>query len=248
MTSTVLITGAAARIGRHIAKGLANDGWTTIIHYNRSAARAEALTLEINNGGGRAFALGANLSVPAERDELINEARELANRPLSALINNASTFNDDRASNFQRGDYDHHMDINLYAPLKLTQDFAAQLPDNQTGCVINMIDQRVLSADPSFFTYGISKAALHAATQTLAQSFAPRVRVNAIGPGPTLQNKTQDEAIFAAEKASTILGIGSPPDTILHGVRYLLSAEAVTGQMIAIDGGQHLIRPKTNPA
>ncbi len=245
MSGTVLITGAAARIGAHLAKGLAHDGWTVVIHYNRSAKKAEALVNAINSGGGKAFALSANLAIPSERNELVDEARELANRPLTALINNASTFQDDRIASFSRGSYDHHMEINLHAPVKLSQDFAAQLPENQSGSIINMIDQRVLAPDPTYFTYGISKAALLSATKTMAQALAPNIRVNGIGPGPTLQNKVQDEKMFANESASTLLGEGSPPDTILHGVRYLLAAKSVTGQMIAIDGGQHLIWSNT---
>jgi len=240
MNGTVLITGAAARIGRHISSGLAQDGWMVIVHYNRSAGKADVLVSEINNNGGKAFALGTNLAVPAERDGLIEQARTLAKRPISALINNASTFTDDRAADFSRQTYDHHMDINLFAPISLAQDFAAQLPQGLNGSIINIVDQRVLRPDPSYFTYGISKAALFAATKTLAQSLAPHIRVNAIGPGPTLQNKAQSELDFDTEKTSTLLGEGSPPDTILQAVRYLLGADAVTGQMIAVDGGQHL--------
>lgn len=241
MTGTILITGAAARIGRHLSTGLAQDGWTVIVHFNRSADRANSLVSDINANGGKAFALGANLAIPSERDQLIEEARHLAKRPLSALINNASTFEDDRARDFSRGTYDHHMDINLYAPISLTRDFAEQLPDGKSGAVINMIDQRVLRPGPEYFTYSIAKSALFSATQTLALSLAPAIRVNGIGPGPTLQNHAQTEAEFDAEKASTLLGEGSPPDTILQAVRYLLAADAVTGQMIAVDGGQHLI-------
>lgn len=240
MSGTVLITGAAARIGSHIAKGLADDGWTVVVHYNRSEDRAQKLVSNINQNGGKAFALGANLAVPGERDNLVSEARILAKRPLTALINNASTFHDDRAQTFMRAEYDHHMNINLFAPLKLSQDFAAQLPEKETGSIINMIDQRVLNPDPSYFTYAVSKNALLAATRTLAQSLAPKIRVNGIGPGPTLQNHSQSEQEFKDEVSSTLLGTGSPPDTILDGVRYLLSAKAITGQMIAIDGGQHL--------
>ena len=240
MSGTILITGAAARIGSHLAKGLAADGWTVVIHYNRSAKKADMLVSEINKNGGKAFTLSANLSVPSELTTLISEARELAGRPLTGLINNASTFDDDSAENFTRGLYEHHMDVNLYAPIKLAQDFAAQLPAKEKGCIINMIDQQVLRPEPDYFSYAISKAALFAATKTLAQGLAPRIRVNAIGPGPTLQNKAQTEDIFAQEQASTLLETGSPPDTILHGVRYLLNADAVTGQMIAVDGGQHL--------
>lgn len=241
MSGTILVTGAAARIGRHIAAGLAQDGWTVIIHFNRSADPAKTLVSEINQNGGKAFALGANLSVPDERDTLINEARILAQRPLTALINNASTFDDDRADSFSRGSFDHHMNVNLYAPISLSQDFAAQLPANDKGCIINIVDQRVLSPEPSYFTYGISKSALFAATQTMAQTFAPNIRVNGIGPGPTLRNKAQTEDMFEAERKSTLLGSGSHPDSILQAVRYLLAAEAVTGQMIAVDGGQHLV-------
>ncbi len=241
MVGTVLITGAAARIGKVLASGLAQDGWTVVVHYNRSSERAEKLVSEINQHGGKAFALGANLAVPSERDQLIDEARFLAKRPLAALINNASTFDDDRADNFTRGSYDHHMNVNLYAPIKLSQDFAAQLPSNIEGTVINIIDQRVLAPGPDYFTYSISKSALFGATKTLAQSLAPNIRVNGIGPGPTLRNKSQTEAEFSTESRSTLLREGSPPDTILQAVRYLLAAKAVTGQMIAVDGGQHLI-------
>jgi len=240
MSGNVLITGAAARIGSHIAKGLAADGWTVVIHYNRSEKSAAALAETINDQGGQAFTLSANLAVPVERDTLIKRASDLTKGPLTALINNASTFRDDSPKNFNRGSYDHHMDINLYAPIKLSQDFAAQLPGSQQGAIINMIDQWVLSSNPTFFTYGISKSGLYAATKSMAQSFAPNIRVNGIGPGPTLQNAIQSSEDFAAEQAATLLGEGSPPDTILGGVRYLLGASAVTGQMIAIDGGQHL--------
>ncbi len=240
MSETVLITGASARIGRHLAESLAADGWTVIIHYNRSEDQARSLASHINKNGGKAFAIGANLAVPAERDTLISRAAKMIEAPITALINNASTFDDDRADNFSRASYDHHMDINLYAPIHLSQDFAAQLPENKNGAIINMIDQRVLRPDPTYFTYAISKSALFAATKTLAQSLAPRIRVNGIGPGPTLQNKAQSQEEFTDEAASTLLGKGSPPETLLQGVRYLLAAQAVTGQMIAIDGGQHL--------
>jgi len=241
VSATVLITGAGARIGRHIALGLAKDDWTVIVHYNRSAAKAEELVGDIKASGGNAFALGANLSVPTELNTLINKACRISKSSLTALVNNASTFDDDRADTFTRGTYDHHMNVNLYAPIKLTQDFAAQLPDDETGAVINIIDQRVYNLGLDYLTYGISKSALYAATQTFAQALAPQIRVNGIGPGPTLQNKAQTDEIFEAERSGTLLGKGSPPDTIVQAVRYLLAAEAVTGQMIAVDGGQHLM-------
>lgn len=240
MSRAVLITGAGARVGRFLAKGLAADGWAVAIHYNRSKAGAETLANEIIEQGGKAAIVQGNLFVPQDLDSLVTRAAKALGEPLTALINNASTFEDDRAEDFTRASYDYHMDINLRAPVMLAQQLASQLPKGETGCIINMIDQRVLSPDPSFFTYAMSKSALHWATKTLAQSLAPQIRANAIGPGPTLKNHTQTPQDFADEAASTLLGAGSPPESLLDAARYLLMAKSVTGQMIAVDGGQHL--------
>ena len=240
MSRAVLITGAGARLGRHLAKGLALDGWAVAIHYNRSEAGAESLAAEIKEQGGKAVIVQANLFVPQDLDTLVSRASMALGQPLTALINNASTFDDDRAEDFTRASYDYHMDINLRAPIMLAQQFAAQLPKGEAGCIINMIDQRVLKPDPTFFTYAMSKSGLYWATQTLAQSLAPQIRVNAIGPGPSLKNHTQTDDEFTAEAGSTLLGAGSPPESLLGAARYLLTAQSVTGQMIAVDGGQHL--------
>lgn len=240
MSGAVLITGAGARIGRYLAKGLAEDGWAVAIHYNRSKDGAEGLATVIKDAGGQVAIVQANLFVPQDLDSLVNRAAEALDQPLTALINNASTFDDDRAEDFTRASYDYHMDINLRAPVMLSQQLAAQLPNNNAGCIINMIDQRVLNPDPTFFTYAMSKSALHWATKTLAQSLAPNIRVNAVGPGPSLKNHTQTDSDFAEEASSTLLGTGSPPESLLQSVRYLLAATSVTGQMIAVDGGQHL--------
>ena len=182
----------------------------------------------------------ANLFVPQDLESLVSRASQALGNPLTALINNASTFENDDAKTFSNADFDYHMNVNLRAPLRLAQQFAVQLPDGASGSIINMVDQRVLNPDPSYFTYGISKAALYAATKTLAQSLAPQVRVNAIGPGPTLQNKAQTEDEFKLESSSTLLGKGSSPDDLLDAALYLLGAETVTGQMLTVDGGQHL--------
>lgn len=238
MGKTVLITGGAARVGAALAKGLAADGWTVGIHYFRSSQRAEALVEGIKNEGGKAFAVQGNLSVPQECDTLIERAKKKAGSPLTALINNASTFKDDRAETMSRGAYDYHMEANLRAPLILSQHFAEQV--EESGAIINLIDQRVLKPNPLFFTYSLSKAGLYWATKTMAQSFAPKIRVNGIGPGPVLQNTGQTPEDFESESAETLLGRGSPPETILQAVRYLLDATSVTGQMIAVDSGQHL--------
>ena len=230
---TVLITGGAARIGAHIARGLAEDGWRVCIHYRTSSVPAEALAAEI---GG--VTVKANLRVPTDVAGLMTAAREALGSPLYALINNASTFDPDTAENFTTGTFDHHLDVNLRAALILSRDFAAQAPGR--GAIINMLDQRLFRPRPDFFTYGVAKAGLLWATKTMAQSYAPDIRVNGIGPGPTLRNTVQTEDEFEREKLSTLLRNGSPPDEILKAIRYLLDAESVTGQMIAVDGGQHL--------
>ncbi|WP_026940710.1 SDR family oxidoreductase [Hellea balneolensis] len=240
MSGAILITGAGARVGRYLAKGLAADGWAVAIHYNRSKSGAEKLASEISDQGGTAAIVQANLFVPQDLETLVSRASEAIGLPLTALINNASTFQDDRAEDFSRTSYDYHMDINLRAPLSLSQQLFKQLPNDKKGSIINMIDQRVLKPDPTFFTYAMSKSALHWATKTLAQSMAPKIRVNAIGPGPTLKNHMQSDEEFAQEVQSTLLETGSPPGKLLEAVRYLLSASSVTGQMIAVDGGQHL--------
>lgn len=235
MHKAVLITGAGARVGAHLARGLAADGWHICIHYNRSAAKADALAQDIAASGGSASTVKANLSVPQDVNTLI----ERCGRDLHALINNASTFKPDTAQDFTTASWDYHRAVNLDAPLRLASDFARQA--GKDAAIINMIDQRVLKPNPQFFTYSLAKAGLYWATKTMAQSFAPNIRVNGVGPGPTLENTEQSEGEFDAEAQATLLGRGSPPDTILQALRYLLAAKAVTGQMIAVDGGQHLL-------
>jgi len=239
-TKAVLITGAGARVGQALARGLADEGWAVAIHYNRSEKGAQSLKDYIEGNGGRAAMVQANLNVPSDVNTLVGRAVDALGVPLTALINNASTFEADSAEEMTDAVFDHHMDVNLRAPLKLARDFAAQCQDNHTGAIINIIDQRVLKPNPLFFTYSISKSAIHWATQTLAQSLAPNIRVNAVGPGPTLRNTVQSPEEFKEEASSTLLGHGSPPDQLLEAVRYLLSAKSVTGQMIAVDSGQHL--------
>lgn len=237
MSGAVLITGAGARLGKALAAGLAAQGWAVAIHYNRSEPGAQAQADTIAASGGKAAIVQANLNVPAQLDTLVARAAEALGQPITALINNASTFTPDSVSDVSRAGFDHHINVNLYAPLKLAQQLAAQVDHGQ---IINILDQRVLKPNPEFLTYSLSKSALHWATKTLAQGMAPNFRVNAIGPGPTLQNIRQTDDDFASESANTLLGSGSPPDQILAAALYLLSASAVTGQMIAVDGGQHL--------
>lgn len=239
-TKAVLITGGGARIGRALSLGLAKDGWAVAIHYFHSSGEAGALAEHINSEGGKAAALDANLNIPAQLDSLVARSADALGMPLTALINNASTFQPDSALDFSHALFDHHVDINLRAPLRLGQAFAAQLPQDRQGNIINLIDQRVLKPNPLFFTYSLSKSALHWSTKTLAQTLAPNIRVNGIGPGPTLQNTGQTPEEFAAESSATLLGHSSAPNAIVDAALYLLSAESVTGQMLAVDSGQHL--------
>ncbi len=236
MLKTVLITGAATRIGRVLSEGLASDGWQVVIHYNSSKNAAIDLAKKINN----AALVQSDLTNANDVETLIDKAAKAIGSPLTALVNNASTYVPDTAKDFNLDKFENHLDVNLKAPLRLAHQFAKQLPQGENGCIINMIDQRVLAPKPDFFTYGVSKSALFFATKTLAQAFAPNIRVNAVGPGPTLQSIYQSEADFRRVAKQTLLGAGSPPETIIGAVRYLLAANAVTGQMIAVDGGQHL--------
>ena len=236
---TVLVTGAGQRIGREIALDLAAHGWAVAVHYHRSRAEAEEVVALIGARGGRAAALGADLARENEVAALVPAAAEVLG-PLTALINNASLFKDDRIDTVSRESWDEHLEVNLRAPLVLTQAFARQVPDRVVGCVVNILDQRVWNLTPYFLSYTVSKSALWTLTRTLAMALAPRVRVNAIGPGPTLRNQRQTEDHFAAQCQRVPLGRGTTPEEICHGVRFILDAPALTGQMIALDGGEHL--------
>jgi NAD(P)-dependent dehydrogenase (short-subunit alcohol dehydrogenase family) len=235
---TVLVTGAAKRLGRAIALHLAGEGWNVAIHYHGSADEAESVAKEIRAKGVKAATFKANLSREEETAALIGRAAaELG--PLTALINSASLFENDDWQSVSRASWDAHMETNLRAPFVLSQAFARQVPDK--GSIVNIVDQRVLKPTPQFLSYSVSKAGLYWLTTTLAQGMGPRIRVNAVGPGPTLRNPRQSEADFSRQRDATILRRGADPADICQAVRYLLAAEAVTGQMLAVDGGQHLI-------
>jgi NAD(P)-dependent dehydrogenase (short-subunit alcohol dehydrogenase family) len=238
----VLVTGAGKRIGRAIALDLGLRGWKVSVHYGSSRAEADEVVDDINRRAGgliRAIAVQADLSREKDTEALIGDCTA-ALGPLTALVNNASVFHDDTIREMTRESWDQHIETNLRAPLVLAQIFAKQLPKEAHGAIVNILDQRVWRLTPMFFSYTISKAALWAATQTMAQALGPRIRVNGVGPGPTLQASHQDPDTFAKQQKATILGLGPSPEDICAAVRYLLAAPAVTGQMIAVDGGQHL--------
>lgn len=236
---TVLITGAARRIGRALSLDLAVHGWAVAVHYHRSADEAAAVVHEIHAQGGRAETVRADLGDIDQIKNLIPQTTAKLG-PLTCLINNASLFEHDDVDTLTQESWDGHLNINLRAPAFLAQSFAAQLPDNTPGNIINVIDQRVWRLTPRFLSYTISKAGLWTLTRTLAQSLAPRIRVNAIGPGPTLANERQTPRHFEHQKQATILKRGTTPEEICEAVRFILAAPAMTGQMIALDSGQHL--------
>jgi NAD(P)-dependent dehydrogenase (short-subunit alcohol dehydrogenase family) len=246
-SGSVLITGAAHRIGRAIATDLAARGWQVAVHYNRSATGANTVVEEIIAAGGRAVAVQADLAHENQTRRLIAESAEQLG-PITCLINNASLFEYDNVDTATESSWRAHMDVNLRAPFALTQDFAAQLPEGIVGNVINLLDQRVWRLTPHFATYTLSKAGLWILTQTLAMALAPRIRVNGIGPGPTLASERQTPEQFAAQCASTPLGRGATPQEICDGIRFILDASSMTGQMIALDGGQHLPWPPPDQA
>jgi NAD(P)-dependent dehydrogenase (short-subunit alcohol dehydrogenase family) len=236
---TALVTGGAKRIGRAIVKDLAAHGFAVAIHCHNSHKDADELAKRIIAQGGRAAVIQADLTDMAAAAKVVADANA-ALGPLSLLVNSASLFTDDSVENFDWVEWDRHFAIHLKAPAQLARDFAAQLPPDAEGLIVNIIDQRVWHLTPRYFSYTLSKSALWTATQTMALALAPRIRVNAVGPGPTLANERQQPADFQAQIDGLILGRGPALAEFGATIRYLWDARSVTGQMIAIDGGQHL--------
>lgn len=238
MIKTAFITGAGRRIGRVIAEHLAAHGYALALHAHHSAAEAEALAQHIETKGGRATVVEGDLADAESLSSMIDSAAAGLG-PLSLLVNNASLFKDDTAQAFTSDQFDAHMAVNLRAPLLLAQAFARHVAAGDSS-IVNIIDQRVFKPNPQFFTYTLSKAALYTATQTLAQAFAPHIRVNGVGPGPVLPNIHDGDENFTREAKGTPLGRAVDPADIAKAVLYLAQARSVTGQMIAVDSGQHL--------
>lgn len=236
---TALVTGAAKRIGRTIALDLAKTGWAVAVHYGHSRDEANATVDDIRKAGGKAVALQADLSVESETTSLMAQAID-ALGPVGCLVNNASTFEHDDVASADRASWDAHIETNLRAPFVLVQEMARALSDAQDGVVVNMLDQRVWNLTPHFLSYTMSKSGLWTMTRTLALALAPRIRVNAIGPGPVLPNSRQTEDQFRRQYESLPLRRPVDPAEICNAVQFILSATSMTGQMIALDGGQHL--------
>lgn len=234
-----LVTGAGDRIGAVLARRLAQDGYAVIVHYRSAEEAAKAVVADINALGGKAAAVQADLANRRARNALIAKAAKPFG-PLTVLVNNASVYERDSLADLDEALWDAHFSLHAEAPVFLARDFAAQLPTGVHGNIVNIIDERVLNLSPAHLSYTLSKSTLWTATRTLAQSLAPRIRVNAIGPGPTLAPVTGTEAGFKRAIARLPLKRGATPGEIADGLMFILSARSMTGQMLALDGGQHL--------
>ena len=249
MNRSALVTGAATRIGKEMALGLASQGIDIVVHYKNSKKEAEKVVHEANLFGVRAKCIRANLLDDCEVKELIPRASSLIGNPLNILVNNASIFEYDNIKTASIESWNRHIGSNLKAPLFLIQEFSKQVFKEEKdlngenvpqGNIVNIVDQRVLKKTPEFFTYSLAKMALWSLTQTAAQALAPNIRVNAIGPGPTLKGHRQDNDHFKTQRKNTILKRGSAPSEILEALTFILNTPSITGQLICIDGGQHL--------
>ena len=246
-----LVTGAGRRIGRAMALHLAGRGFAVAVHYGSSGDEAREVAAGIEAGGGRAVELGADLTDEGAAAGLLPRAASALGGPITCLVNNASGFERDRLATATREGWDLHMALHLRAPFVLCQAMGAQglEPGRDAGgepvaagLVVNMADQKVLQPTPDFLSYTLSKMALWDLTRLAAQALAPAIRVNAIGPGPTMRAPRQSEAHFAAMRAATPLGRGADAEGVCAALSYLLDAPSVTGQLLCVDGGQHLAR------
>jgi NAD(P)-dependent dehydrogenase (short-subunit alcohol dehydrogenase family) len=236
---TALVTGASRRIGRALALALGEDGWDVAVHYHRSREDAESVVRELRTQGVHAMAIDCDLADAQAAAALVPDAaRKLG--PLSLLINNASCFQYDSLDSFDARGWEGHQAVNVRAPLLLAQAFSRQLPQNTTGCIVNMLDQKVFNLNPDFLSYTVTKIALEGATRLMALALAPRVRACGIAPGITLHSARQSEENFERAHRMAPLGRSSGVADIVQALRYVVSAAALTGVTITVDGGQHL--------
>ena len=234
-----LVTGGGRRIGRALSWALAQEGYAVAIHHHDSKNEAEALAVDIIRAGGKAVALAADLSDESAVAELLPRAMAVLG-PIGCLVNNASIFENDTVATATRDSWERHLAVNLRAPFVLMQSFARHLPEKAGGVIVNLLDERVWNLTPSFVSYTLSKTGLWTLTQTMALALAPHIRVNGIGPGPTLPSPRQSAQQFLDRCRKMPLRRGTSPDEIAAALRFILAASAMTGQMIALDGGEHL--------
>lgn len=243
-----LVTGGARRIGRALVLALSESGYAVAVHHHSSHPEAAALVAEIGRRGGKAVAIAADLADEAALRQLLPEAAA-ALGPIGVLVNNASIFENDTVATATRESWDSHMAVNLRAPFVLIQEFASRLPADAGGAVVNLLDERVWNLTPYFVSYTLTKSALWTLTRTMALALAPRIRVNGIGPGPTLPSPRQSAEQFLERCRNMPLKRGTSPAEVAAALRFIIEAPAMTGQMIALDGGEHLgwAQPKQGP-
>lgn len=240
---TALVTGSARRIGRSIALALAEAGYRVVIHYQSAVDEARATAADIAAAGGEADILAGDLAAIAANGEFSAfwaRAESVARGPIGVLVNNASVFEPDHLQDLSPALYNRHLALHVTAPVFLAQALARRLPPGTRGDVVHILDQRVLRPNPLFFSYSLSKSALHAVLPAMAQALAPAVRVNAVAPGPTMRNRRQSDQDFARQQAAILLEEGPWPGEIAAAVVFLVGSESITGQTLAVDGGQHL--------
>jgi len=239
-----LVTGAGMRIGRAFAMALAADGFFVFVHHNRSAAAALETVAAIADAGGKAKAVKADLSSAKQAEALVGRCHAKGVQ-LTCLVNSASLFKLDRAPMATAAGFDRHMAVNLRAPLLLSQALARQLPDKETGLIVNMLDQKLFNLNPDFLTYTLSKIGLQGLTTLLAQSFAPRLRVAGIAPGLTLRSGSQTDARFAEQHRQNPLGVGVTTEDLVRALRFVVATPTYTGGVLIVDSGEHLTgRPR----
>ncbi len=234
-----LVTGGARRIGRAIVEDLASNGWAVAIHCNHSRKEAEDLASEIRAKGGSAAVVNGDFADPTCLKRIVRDAADVLG-PLTLLVNNASVFERDAVGTLDRTMWDRQIAVNLTAPIFLSQAFAAQVPQDVEGNIVNLLDQRIWKPTPRYYSYQVSKSALHKATETMAQALAPRIRVNGIAPGPTLPSMHQSPERYGRQVEAILLQRAPQLTDFGSTVRYIVETRSITGQVIALDGGQHL--------
>jgi NAD(P)-dependent dehydrogenase (short-subunit alcohol dehydrogenase family) len=238
-TETLLVTGGGQRIGRAICLAMAKDGWQVAVHYNNSLVEANNVVNEITDSGNIALAVQADLMDEEAASSLISNISDKLS-PVTAVINNASVFDADTVESVTKDSWDRHLAINLRAPFLLTQSLEKNLNKDQNGNIINILDQRVENLTPYFTSYTVSKSALWTLTKTTAAALAPNIRVNAIGPGPTLPSMRQSQSQFEKQVSLTPLAVQVKLEEICRAVKFILATRSMTGQLLSIDSGQHL--------
>ena len=234
-----LVTGAGKRIGRAISLGLAAEGWDLALHFHRSHAETEGLATEISALGVKAVPVRCDLGSAEQVSDLIAECQRRLGTP-TCLVNNAALFEYDDLASLEPEKWQRHLNVNLLAPLLLAKAFAAQIPEGATGCIVNLLDQKVFNLNPDFFSYTIAKLGLEGATRVLAMALAPKVRVCGVAPGITLVSAEQTADGFDRAHHLAPLGRSSTVEDIADTVRFVVNARALTGTTIVVDGGQHL--------